>query len=544
MNLKPIAAIGLLAVGIGAVGVSVFGIGLPASTSTVTYRTAMAATTTVQQTAAASGTLVAATRYELAFGSAPVAIDGTASSSSSSAASAASASSVSNASSGAGGASLTVTWPVTAVKVAVGDLVKQGDTLATADTTTAELAVRLAEANLAAAKEQKATDLAGGTDTARQAAKDQLTSAQQSLANARASYAGTVAQNNISLSRAQDQLDAANAKYTADKAAGAPADTLTADKASISSAEDNLTSVKLQIAGSNRQASSQVTSAKSQVTSAQRNYTQATSSADDATLANDDVAILNAETALADAKTALENATLVAPMDGRITVVNAVVGEESTGTAVELQSLQLATTVSVGESDILSLAVGQDATVDVTATGSSLSGRVTAVDPVAASSGSSSVVSYTVTVLLDEAAATAASATPAAASATPAATPLAGMSAEVTVVIAKAENVLAVPAIALSGTSGSYTVRVLNSDGTVESRSVQVGLIASDYAEITSGVTAGEAIVTGSSADKTTTSSSSSSGTGSGRDGGGFGGLSGGGGFPQPPNGGGQMPGQ
>jgi macrolide-specific efflux system membrane fusion protein len=111
------------------------------------------------------------------------------------------------------------------------------------------------------------------------------------------------------------------------------------------------------------------------------------------------------------------------------------------------------------------------------------------------------------------------------------------MSAEVTIVVAEADNAIAVPAIAVSGTSGSYTVSVLNADGTVESRSVDVGLIASDYAEIRSGVSEGETVVTGSSADRTTTTTTT---TTTGRDGfGGMNGLNGAGGMPAggPPQG-------
>jgi hypothetical protein len=85
------------------------------------------------------------------------------------------------------------------------------------------------------------------------------------------------------------------------------------------------------------------------------------------------------------------------------------------------------------------------------------------------------------------------------------------MSADVTIVTAQVDDVVAIPAIALSGTSGSYTVRVITSSGTAETRTVTVGLVTSDLAEIQSGVAAGETIVTGTSADKTATSSSSSS---------------------------------
>ncbi|MFN8631221.1 MAG: hypothetical protein U0838_13160 [Chloroflexota bacterium] len=161
------------------------------------------------------------------------------------------------------------------------------------------------------------------------------------------------------------------------------------------------------------------------------------------------------------------------------------------------------------------------------------------------------MVTYTVVVTLDgkaaaagDTGATSTGATTVAATASPAAsaatsaTPLPGMSAEITIVIASAQNAVAVPVAALSGTSGSYTVRVLNSDGTVESRTVQVGLITSDLAQITSGIASGETVVTGTSADKTSTSSSSSSSNSRDNGFGGMNGISGAGGQPQPPQGG------
>jgi membrane fusion protein, macrolide-specific efflux system len=102
------------------------------------------------------------------------------------------------------------------------------------------------------------------------------------------------------------------------------------------------------------------------------------------------------------------------------------------------------------------------------------------------------------------------------------------MSADVTVVVAAAENVVAVPASALSGTSGSYTVRVLGSDGTATTTPVEVGLVTSDLAEITGGVSAGDTVVTGTAADQAAATSSSSSSGGVGD----MGGLSGAGGMP------------
>jgi len=84
------------------------------------------------------------------------------------------------------------------------------------------------------------------------------------------------------------------------------------------------------------------------------------------------------------------------------------------------------------------------------------------------------------------------------------------MSASVTVTTASVDNVLRVPATALEGSStAGYTVQVLNSDGSTTSRTVQVGLVTTSMAQITSGLSAGEAVVTGtvSSTSGTTTTS-------------------------------------
>ncbi len=436
---------------------------------------------------------------------------------------------------------MTVTWPVTAVNVEVGDLVTAGDVLATADPATAELAVRQAEANLAAAKTQRRLDLKGGTALSRASAKDQVTSAKAQVSNAQSSYSSTVAQNTLKLKQARQAVSDAEQKLADDKAAGAPSATRDQDRSAIRTAKQNLESTKLQVAAGNRSASNQVTSAKQSLKSAKRTYSSATSAADDATIVADDVAIAEAEQSVTDARAALAAATLTAPIDGRITAVNVAVGDEANGTAVVLQSTRLAVSLSVTEDDILSIAVGQAATVAISATGATATGTVTSIDPVAATSGSSSVVNYTVVVTLDDpttgspaagtdGATASATATPAAAAIPTTTIPLAGMSAEVTVVIAQAKNAVAVPSIALSGTAGNYTVRVLAADGSVETRSVEVGLIASDYAQITSGITPGDAVITGSSADRTTTTTTTTSGRG------GFGGLDGGG-F-QPPAGG------
>jgi hypothetical protein len=58
------------------------------------------------------------------------------------------------------------------------------------------------------------------------------------------------------------------------------------------------------------------------------------------------------------------------------------------------------------------------------------------------------------------------------------------MSSDVEITIAEAVDVVAVPVAALAGRDGSYTVRVLAADGSVEPRAVSVGLVSDTLAEI------------------------------------------------------------
>ncbi|HET7028075.1 MAG TPA: efflux RND transporter periplasmic adaptor subunit [Candidatus Limnocylindrales bacterium] len=187
--------------------------------------------------------------------------------------------------------------------------------------------------------------------------------------------------------------------------------------------------------------------------------------------------------AIAGLEAQLAAATLKAPVDGVVTAVNAVAGLPApSGTALEIGASPLEVVGSYTESDLGSLAVGQPATVAVSAAGANVPGTVVAIAPTASSSGgSSSVVTYDVTIAL----------TTAPAGVAP------GMSADVSITTASASNVVAVPSVALSGGSNGYTVDVIGADGTVERRSVDVGLVTSAWAEIRSGLAEGDRVVTG-----------------------------------------------
>lgn len=495
MRLKIIAAVLLLVIGVGAVGFVLIGPSFGGGSSS-TLLTAQATRTNVVDEVVATGSLAPAAVYDLSFGQLPTLANGSSSSSSSS-------------SSGSGAGS--TVWPVKTVSVVVGQAVKKGDVLATADDVNATPQLAAAQANLAAAQAKLATDQAGATASDKAAAQLSITQAEQQLTNARTNYSDTLAKNKLSVAAAQAAVTRAKAQLTTDQAASAPANVIAADQAAITNAQQQLASSQQQATQSAHQASQSIASAQLAVTSAQDGYSSKVAPAPAATIASDQAAVATAQVSVDSAKTVVDNATLVAPADGTVATVTAVAGFNApSGTAISLQTGGMIASGNFPEADIDSLQVGQAATVTVTAVGKSMPAKVTSISPSAATSGSSSVVTYAVQVTLDSTDASLRS----------------GMSASISVTTASASGVIAIPAIALNGTSGDYTVNVVASDGSVSAMPVQVGLVTTSLAQITSGLSVGDRVETGTSTARSGTTTT----TTTGGFGGGFGGGRGNGG--------------
>jgi macrolide-specific efflux system membrane fusion protein len=231
------------------------------------------------------------------------------------------------------------------------------------------------------------------------------------------------------------------------------------------------------------------------------------------------VAVYNAESGKAKADSTLaalekqrRDATLKAPIAGVVTAVAIATGADApAGAAITIAARTLVVETSVVESDVSSIKLDQAASVTVNAIDQTIDGTVTEIAPSAETGGSSGVVSFAITVQLSQAPQQLRP----------------GMSADVTIVTASASGVLTIPSRALSGTGGSYAVRLVGADGSVQTRSVTVGLVTDSLAEIKSGLAAGDAVVTGTSS----TSTLGTGGTGTGRggfNGGAFGGPPGG----------------
>ena len=360
-----------------------------------------------------------------------------------------------------------VAWRVTSIAVGVGEVVKAGDVLARADSSDLDAQIKDGRRSVESARlgvVEAKDDLASDDSSAQvRQARIALYSARSAKANADATLKALIKQRKNG---------------------------------------DDSKALRAQIKGARRS----VESARLQVIQAQADLQDA--------LAGDPklqarIALNSARSAKANADATLQalieqrrNDTIVAPINGIVTDVALVEGADApSGAAITIESGSLVVSTSVVESDVASISVDQAATVTISALDEVVDGTVASIAPSADEASTSGVVAYAVTVELAE---------------VPAAL-RPGMSAEVTIVVASAQDVLTIPSRALSGSGENYTVRVVGADGTVEVRAVTVGLVTDSLAEIQSGLTAGDAVVTG-------TSSTDALGGGGGFQGGGPGG--------------------
>jgi peptidoglycan hydrolase-like protein with peptidoglycan-binding domain len=190
-------------------------------------------------------------------------------------------------------------------------------------------------------------------------------------------------------------------------------------------------------------------------------------------------------------------------------------GQGTLGTVVFPR--QLAAQANVSQADISSLKVGQTAQLTIDGgIGGSFAGTISYIDSQPASSSSTSsssgTASYTVTFRLKSIPAKAKS----------------GMTGSLEVTIAKRANVLLVPTRAVVGSSTTSYVQVMI-DGKPVMRQVTTGLATASFTQVTSGLSAGEVVMTGVYSNSATTAAGNaatttrrSNGLGSGLSGGTF----------------------
>ncbi|MEI7630535.1 MAG: biotin/lipoyl-binding protein [Actinomycetes bacterium] len=200
-------------------------------------------------------------------------------------------------------------------------------------------------------------------------------------------------------------------------------------------------------------------------------------------------AIDSAKAAVAVAQRALADTTLVAPVAGTIGSVNITAGEISTSGATTSGGSAAITVIPDGlftvsadfaETDAAQVTEGDLAAVTFPAiSGALTTGVVLAVDPMATTSASSSLVVFSVKVSMDS---------------VPAGVQP-GMSASISITTDEVSDVLAVPQSAIATIGEVSAVEVLQPDNTSLTAEVTLGLKGDSLTEITSGVTAGQILV-------------------------------------------------
>jgi HlyD family secretion protein len=286
------------------------------------------------------------------------------------------------------------------------------------------------------------------------------------------------------MQEAEQQLVIAQAAY--DNVIGAAdADQLAEARASVASAQAELG----RLTGASREGSLQA--AQAAVDVAQASLDKLTGAADPQALARAEADVQRAEAALKSAERDQARTTLVAPFAGTVARVGLRVGEQAGQNAmvalVDLSGFSI--DVPVDELDVAQITPGQPATVALDAMlDRELNGTVTTIEPLATVSERGSNT-YLVTIALDGEAQGV----------------LPGMTATVQIVTQRKENVVLVPRRAVQSENGVSFVYV---PGTPEQpaqpgqapppgarRPVTLGLSNSQNVEVTSGLTAGEAVL-------------------------------------------------
>jgi HlyD family secretion protein len=390
---------------------------------------------------------------------------------------------------------------VAAIYVEKDSSVKEGDVLARLDSTSVEsLEGSVASARIAVRDAEDALEKAQNPYTELEIADANATveQAQQKLLDA----------------QTRGPLDVADAEYTVTQDENAYADSIgnymdnkiTLDD--LNKAERAWERAKLDLDTAKQNADKAVLDARQNLVNAQDALANMTVDPLEVALkqSNLDSAKANLDDALEQLESAKEGYPVVAPFDGVVAEVDVEPGDDVNANTVVLKlvdpsDVEVSTTVD--EIDVSQVQQGQKATISLDAlSNEEFSGEVSSISAFANSQ--SGVVSYPVTIRLT----------------VPSGVQLReGMSATATITTQEVDNVLLVPATAISASSTNPTVTVMV-NGVPEVRAVKVGQSNDTSTEIVSGLNAGDEVVVTSSSTSSSSSSSSSRG--------GFGGFGGG----------------
>ncbi|HOT90145.1 MAG TPA: efflux RND transporter periplasmic adaptor subunit [Anaerolineae bacterium] len=357
-----------------------------------------------------------------------------------------------------------------------------------------EEAVALAQANLTSAQMAYKNALAKAGVDQTLSARISLEQAIESLKNAQESYASAMSpdrdwEKDIETTRA----NAANAVYKAQQNLEVAQNNYKLTV--INNTNSDIQSAKAQLLNAQKALEeAQTPPDDAEITAAQIKVQQMALALEQAKLAATDLgdsttpatreaelALEQARLKLATAKETLEGTTLVAPFDGTVTAVNCKPGDTCNGTAIVLQNLGTPVLQFwIEEADMSSAVKGNPVRIVFEALPDyEYNGEIYRVDPVLTTVGGTSAVQLWATVNTTEHPVKL----------------LANMNADVEIVAGEALNALLVPVQALRQLdNGRYAVFVKKSNGELEMRTVEIGLMDAVNAEVKSGLERGEVV--------------------------------------------------
>ena len=228
-------------------------------------------------------------------------------------------------------------------------------------------------------------------------------------------------------------------------------------------------------------AEQEIASGKAAVQEAQAGLNLTTASSTSQEIQEQQAAVAQAQAVAAAAQVALDNAALVAPFPGTVQDLTAQVGQVVSPGKPLLSVVNnggLEVQAYVSESDVAKLKVGDAAavTLDAFGIGTAFPATVTAID--SAETQVNGTPSYLVTLYFTNAEPQVKD----------------GMTGNVHVILAEADNVVTVPTRLVLNNGNAYFVLVKTSSGGIEERPVQVGLVGDGMTEITSGINQGDTL--------------------------------------------------
>ncbi|MBI4090850.1 MAG: efflux RND transporter periplasmic adaptor subunit [Candidatus Komeilibacteria bacterium] len=267
------------------------------------------------------------------------------------------------------------------------------------------------------------------------------------------------------------------------------ASAVASSKTSVQSSINDFTTGLQSLASDLDAAAYKVKSAEQALALAQARYNALIAQPENYEIQQQHARVLQAEADVRSAQGNLGDTIMLAPVDGTITAIDAKVGEVASPTTAVIKMIgdsTLQIDVDIPESDIIKVALGQNAEISLDAFSADavFKGTISFIEPTQRLI--QGVVYYRVTVVFNEQ--------------NNAIKP--GMTATVRIRTAERRGALTVPlrAVSISSSDGTRSVRMLEADHTVTTKAITTGIRGDDgIVEILSGLSEGENVIVGES---------------------------------------------